>query len=234
MPEYEFYEIDRGRITTDATIAHYGVKGMHWGVRRTPAQLGRKIKTGAKEFAKMQVGQTDRQKAERAKWKKGLQTTSEKAKAGAKEFAKFQVGQTDWQKAGRAKTKQDIKNGVSATKSVVKNIGDKSKATTAQMKQWAKDHPEAALNGGVGIAMAISYTTAAYAGKHAGKTSFNQKVGMAAGRAAAKEVVRKSGGNVYDQVAIDAAVAAIRAKRGYQLFRSSICRTYLNTTGSRE
>ena len=43
----------------DCEIYHYGVKGMKWGVRRTPAQLGHK-KTGSKTKEKAEKKKIDK------------------------------------------------------------------------------------------------------------------------------------------------------------------------------
>lgn len=43
MTRYEFYEPNDG-TTTDATIAHFGVKGMKWGVRKD------RVKGGVRKF----------------------------------------------------------------------------------------------------------------------------------------------------------------------------------------
>lgn len=46
-----YYEKDEDRITTDATIAHYGVKGMRWGVRRENLSRSN-VKKAAKKVGK--------------------------------------------------------------------------------------------------------------------------------------------------------------------------------------
>lgn len=38
-------------IIVDGELYHYGVKGMKWGIRRTAAQLGHKVASGAKKVA---------------------------------------------------------------------------------------------------------------------------------------------------------------------------------------
>lgn len=49
MIRYEFYEPNDG-TTTDATIAHFGVKGMKWGVRKDRVKAaGRKFTSNVKE-----------------------------------------------------------------------------------------------------------------------------------------------------------------------------------------
>lgn len=37
------------------TLMHYGIKGMKWGVRRTPAQLGHKTKNTSKKQRRAEV-----------------------------------------------------------------------------------------------------------------------------------------------------------------------------------
>lgn len=60
-------------------LRHYGVKGMKWGVRRTPAQLGHDIRRNIKERRDLKNQQRDRYRRERA--------SRAVAKAGSKEKA---------------------------------------------------------------------------------------------------------------------------------------------------
>ncbi len=47
---------------TDDTLAHYGIKGMHWGIRRTPEQLARVSGHSTKEPVGNEKGQGDSEK----------------------------------------------------------------------------------------------------------------------------------------------------------------------------
>ena len=39
-------------LRTDDVIEHHGIKGMHWGIRRTPEQLGHKVSKAREKFEK--------------------------------------------------------------------------------------------------------------------------------------------------------------------------------------
>ena len=39
-------------LMTDDVIEHHGIKGMHWGIRRTPEQLGHKVSKAREKFEK--------------------------------------------------------------------------------------------------------------------------------------------------------------------------------------
>lgn len=55
----------------DEELYHYGVKGMKWGIRRTPQQLGRKIEKLDKKNAKLakRINPKDTEKADRMQQK---------------------------------------------------------------------------------------------------------------------------------------------------------------------
>lgn len=46
------YENDRYYLLTEEELEHFGIKGMKWGVRRTPEQLGHKREKTSEQLAK--------------------------------------------------------------------------------------------------------------------------------------------------------------------------------------
>lgn len=140
-----YYEKDEDRITTDATIAHYGVKGMRWGVRRQRALSNKRaylakkgkqeredIKSAIKTAGKFAIGQTETQKLYRSGDKAAIakKAAEERAliKRRLKTAGKFAIGRSETQKATerfdkeiREATKQDVKDAVSKFKSKVGN-----------------------------------------------------------------------------------------------------------------
>lgn len=58
----------RGCILDELVIYHYGVKGMRWGIRRTPEQLGRKIESLTAKNKKIQEKRVDRANIKSAKY----------------------------------------------------------------------------------------------------------------------------------------------------------------------
>lgn len=57
------------------TLAHYGIKGMQWGVRRTPEQLGHRTKT--RTVKKSKVKPKSKKKEESSESKKKTSTMSD-------------------------------------------------------------------------------------------------------------------------------------------------------------
>lgn len=52
--------MDENRV--DEFLAHHGIKGQRWGIRRTPEQLGRKVSKLKKKNAKIEQNSIDREK----------------------------------------------------------------------------------------------------------------------------------------------------------------------------
>lgn len=82
MTELEYSEFlksetDLEREADILSLEHYGIKGMKWGVRRTPEQLGHKTKKGPGLVSKIRDSQKRRKK-------KAQQAKANKAKAAAK------------------------------------------------------------------------------------------------------------------------------------------------------
>lgn len=142
-------------------LAHYGVKGQKWGVRRTAAQLGRKknremhrkkqhaqIKSAVKTAGKFAVGQTEGQKMLRRGDKEGFKAKGKEERrrlgSAAKTAGKFVLGTTQDQKDLRAHDKavrdatiKDAKEGVSKLKS---KIGNKfRKGVANRQEKMAKE-----------------------------------------------------------------------------------------------
>lgn len=88
------------------TLSHHGVKGMRWGVRRTPAQLGHKPSAKRKK-----VNVADRVKKALAKHKQSVET--KKAKQKAEEEAKEQKSKEEILKRGSAAEVMSLKGKIS-------------------------------------------------------------------------------------------------------------------------
>lgn len=69
----------------DYELYHHGVKGMKWGVRRTKAQLGRKVKKLVKKTKKVVGEAIEKKKAVEAAKKKAARSISELSDAELKE-----------------------------------------------------------------------------------------------------------------------------------------------------
>ena len=64
---------------TQSELYHYGILGMKWGVRRTPEQLGHKIKSLEKKNTSIQKNKVDRSNVKAATYDKKASDYSYKA-----------------------------------------------------------------------------------------------------------------------------------------------------------
>lgn len=70
-------------LRTDDFIEHHGIKGMHWGIRRTPEQLGHKVSKAREKFEK--YGKKASEAGEAGKTKKLNKYTKKAEKTYKKE-----------------------------------------------------------------------------------------------------------------------------------------------------
>ena len=70
-------------LNTNDAIEHHGIKGMHWGIRRTPEQLGHIISRKKEKFEKYS------KKATQAAEKGNLKTFEKYKKKTEKKFSVF-------------------------------------------------------------------------------------------------------------------------------------------------
>lgn len=91
------------------TLSHHGVKGMRWGVRRTPAQLGHK--PSGKKRKKSNLSAMDRVKKALARHKQA--TEAKKAKKQAEEELKEQKSKEEILKRGSAAEVLSLKGKIS-------------------------------------------------------------------------------------------------------------------------
>lgn len=89
-------------------IMHYGVKGMKWGIRRTPEQLGRKST-----------------RKENREAKQDRKTASKNRRTLSDAELKSRVERLKMEKQLKELTDADLKPGRTATKKAVKEIGGK-------------------------------------------------------------------------------------------------------------
>ncbi len=113
----------------DAYLAHHGIKGMKWGVRRSPEQLGHKVPRStirnahkdAKEFARAKMyygeGAGNRRKLIKA-------TVDERSKDPdyKREFEKALAEQDMAKHASKAKTERKVRTAASKTAKTTRGI----------------------------------------------------------------------------------------------------------------
>ncbi len=100
MTELEYSEFLKSETDLDReadilALEHYGIKGMKWGVRRTPEQLGHKTKKSPGLVSKIRDSQKKRKKkAQQAKAKKE-KAASKKQEESTEEIRKKVLASTD-------------------------------------------------------------------------------------------------------------------------------------------
>lgn len=99
----------KGVLMNDTYLMHHGVKGMKWGVRRTPEQLGRAEKKRAK--AEEKAIRKDRKKASRARRRISDKELNDRIK------------RLENEKKLKSLTKEDTQPGREAAKRTLKAVG---------------------------------------------------------------------------------------------------------------
>lgn len=93
-------------VTDDpAELMHYGIKGMRWGVTRTPAQLGHPTRSAAYKRASGKLSAMMRNGIARAetKWKTYNSPANKRARAKAKSERQVERALSRMRKSGKAK-----------------------------------------------------------------------------------------------------------------------------------
>ena len=106
-------------------LAHYGIKGMKWGIRRTPEQLARargvlssakkKITAGV-DVAAGRSSEERKERNRRAKVRKNVRTTSD-------EDLRKEVNRLELEKKFKKLSDEDLRPGRSAVKNFFKSTG---------------------------------------------------------------------------------------------------------------
>ena len=105
------------------SLTHYGIKGMKWGVRRTPAQLGHKISSKLRRNKKS----SDEPKAEETKKAPAAKKTSttKKAKDMTDEELRQAINRLQMERQYETLQQQTAtKKGESRTKRLLKRVGN--------------------------------------------------------------------------------------------------------------
>lgn len=133
MSEYELY--------------HHGVKGMKWGVRRTKAQLGHKVKKFVKKTKKSINNAVEKRKAKEAEKKKASKSIHELSEAELKERINRLTLEKDYLDL-KAKVSELSPKRVSIGESFAKTFVDKMVGPAAEDvgKQLVKSGMVGALN----------------------------------------------------------------------------------------
>ena len=108
-------------------LAHYGIKGMKWGIRRTPEQLARargvlssakkKITSGV-DVATGRSSEERKERNRRAKVRKNVRTTSD-------EDLRKEVNRLELEKKYKRLYDEDLRPGRTAVKNFLKNAGNR-------------------------------------------------------------------------------------------------------------
>lgn len=155
MTRYEYYEKNDGEIT-DAHIAHYGKKGMRWGVRNERKRVGKGVRKLGK---KLNEGYEKAYLNPRKEAKKNL--VEKHRKAGNKRLAKMYEKTPDegLDVAVAKKIGSNAIKGAKMSAQATKRVGEAAAQPAVKAKAWAKRNPSA-----VQAAVAAVAVSAVYAG----------------------------------------------------------------------
>ena len=103
-------------------LAHYGILGMHWGVRRTPEQLGHRPSGGQKP--KKRLSADERERARR-------RAASNKRRTLSTEEIKARIERLKLEKQLKDLTEEDLNPGRKAVKDILAQSGRKVLGTVA-------------------------------------------------------------------------------------------------------
>lgn len=131
----------------DYELYHHGVKGMKWGVRRTKAQLGHKVKKFVKKTKKSINNAVEKRKAKEAEKKKASKSIHELSEAELKERINRLTLEKDYLDL-KAKVSELSPKRVSIGESFAKTFVDKMVGPAAEDvgKQLVKSGMVGALN----------------------------------------------------------------------------------------
>lgn len=155
MTKYEFYEGNDGS-TSDATIAHYGKKGMRWGVRNDRKSVGGGVrKLGRKLNEGYEKAYLNPRKAEKQR------LVEKHRKAGRKRLAKFYEKIPDEGleiATGKMIGKNAIK-GAKMSAEATKRVAKAGKTSYKKVDKWLLDNPGKAVAIGLTVGIAAASMT---------------------------------------------------------------------------